>query len=64
MHAAAPATGVGRGYSRFAAESVHRVTLHWGTGQVIVLEVSTQTFLTDPSSMGREWQFMVPAQSA
>ena len=25
VHTAAPAAGVGRGYSRFAAESVHRL---------------------------------------
>ena len=37
---------------------------YWGTGQVIILEVSTHTFLTDPSAMDREWQFIVPSQSA
>jgi len=36
---------------------------YWGTGQVIILAVSTQTSLTDPSATGRERQFSVPSQS-
>ena len=31
---------------------------------MIILSVSTQTSLTDPSAMGREWQLSVPSQSA
>ena len=34
------------------------------TGQVIVWDVSTHTFLTDPSVMGRERQLSAPPQSA
>lgn len=33
------------------------------TGQVIIAEVSTHTFLTDPSDMGRERQLSDPSQS-
>jgi hypothetical protein len=45
-----------RRYSYFAASGC-------GTGQVIISEVSTHTFLTDPSDMGREWQLSAPSQS-
>lgn len=34
------------------------------TGQVIIWDVSTHTFLTDPSDMGRERQLSAPSQSA